>query len=101
MIIYGWNSKLLKHAPLENMECESCSEKTTQIGIHFNYFHIFWIPVFPFSKKASIVCTTCSHVTGEKKMPENIKVNMRALQSVGPTPTHHFTGLAIFAMLII
>lgn len=101
MLIYGWNSELLKHAPLENTECESCNEKTTQIGIHSNYFHIFWIPVFPFSKKASIVCTTCSHVTREKKMPENFKVKVKALKGTVSMPKYHFAGLAIIAALVI
>lgn len=101
MIIYCWNSKLLKHAPLENVECESCNQKSTQIGIHSNYFHIFWIPVFPYSKKASIVCTTCSHVTGEKKMPENFKNKVKALKGAVPTPKYHFAGLAIIAALVV
>ena len=101
MIIYGWNSKLLKHAPLQNVPCESCKEETTQIGIQSHYVHIFWIPIFPYSKKASIVCTGCQHVTREKEMAPEFKAKVKTLKAAVPFPKYHFAGLGIIAALAI
>lgn len=101
MIIYGWNSKLIKHAPLENVECESCKQNTTHVGIHSSYFHIFWIPVFPFSKKATLVCESCHHVTDEKNMASDFKAKIKALKSTVPLPKYQFSGLAIILALVV
>lgn len=101
MIVYGWNSKLIKHAPLENIECENCHQKTTLIGIHSNYVHIFWIPVFPYSKKATMVCGSCSHVTAEKQMSPDFKAKIKALKSTVPLPKYHFSGLGIIFAITV
>lgn len=101
MIIYGWNSKILKHAPLENVECEHCHEKSSQIGIISNYFHVFWIPLFPYSKKATIVCNHCSHVTSEKQMSPDFKAKVSALKAAVPTPKYLFAGVGIIAALVV
>lgn len=101
MIIYGWNSKILKHAPLENIQCENCGENATQLGIVSNYIHIFWIPFFPYSKKATMVCNNCSHVRTERKMPPDFKAKVKALKAAVPTPKYLFSGLGIVAALIV
>lgn len=101
MIVYGWNSKLIKHAPLENIDCENCHQKTTLIGIHSNYVHIFWIPVFPYSKKATMVCGSCNHVTTEKHMSPDFKAKIKALKSTVPLPKYHFSGLGIILALAV
>src|SRR5690606_17014901 len=101
MIIYGWNSKVLKHAPLENIECEHCKEKSSQIGIIANYFHIFWIPLFPYAKKATIVCNHCSQVVEEKQMTPEFKAKVKMLKATVPTPKYLFAGLGIIVIFII
>lgn len=101
MIIYGWNSKILKHAPLENIECEHCGQKASQIGVVANYFHIFWIPLFPYSKKATIVCNHCSHVTSEKQMSPDFRAKIKVLKAAVPTPKYLFAGLGIIAALVV
>lgn len=101
MIIYGWNSKLIKHAPLENIECEHCQQKTSLLGIHSNYVHIFWIPVFPYSKSAIIVCTHCQHATGEKDMKPDFKARIKAIKGAVPVPKYQFSGLGIILALVV
>lgn len=101
MIIYGWNSKILKHAPLTSVECENCKESASQISITSYYFHIFWIPLFPYSKKATIVCNHCSHVTSEKQMSPDFKAKVKDLKAAVPTPKYLFAGLGVIAALII
>ncbi len=99
MIVYGWNSKLIKHAPLEYVACKNCQEKNTLLGIHAHYVHLFWIPIFPYSKKASLVCTNCQQITSEKEMTPAFKGKVKLLKGAVGYPNYHFSGLAILLVL--
>ncbi len=99
MIIYGWNSKIIKNAPIETVVCINCQEKSSLMEIHSHYFHLFWIPVFPFSKKATITCNHCKHVTEEKHMVADYKSKLKALKSTVPFPKFHFLGLGLILLL--
>jgi hypothetical protein len=101
MIIYGTNSKLLKQAPLENQECDHCHEKDMQLLIYSSYVHIFWIPFFPYKKKAVLHCTHCQQVTEEKDISEEKKTLFKALKSSVSTPKYLFSGLVVLAILIV
>lgn len=93
MIIYGWNSKSLKQAPLENFECPSCKEKNSVLLITAHYVHVFWIPLFPYKKAADIVCPSCQFVLREKEVGEDKKQLVRQLKKAVPTPKYLFVGL--------
>jgi hypothetical protein len=101
MIVYGTNSKLLKQAPLENQDCSHCHEKDMQLLIYSSYVHIFWIPFFPYKKKAVLHCTHCQQVTEEKDISEEKKTLFKALKSSVSTPKYLFSGLAVLAILIV
>ena len=99
MIVYGWNAKIIKQAPLESYECSGCKQKQSDIIIAAKYIHIFWIPVFPFRKTALIVCKNCGHKSDE----ESIMLDSRAikqLKSAVPIPKYLFSGLALIIFAI-
>lgn len=100
MIIYGWNSKNIKQAPLEGYECASCQQKNSFIAIFADYVHIFWIPLFPYRKSAIISCAQCQLVTREKGMPSEMKAKMKQLKSAVSIPKYLFSGLAIIILAI-
>lgn len=101
MIIYGWSTKVLKQAPLKNIECESCKERASHMGITSHYFHVFWIPFFPYAKKIAIVCNHCGHVTEEKQMSSDFKAKIKDIKAAAPTPKYLFSGLGIIVALAI
>ena len=42
------------------MRCPSCESHTdTELLISGKYFHIYWIPFWPFEKEMSSVCSKC------------------------------------------
>ena len=100
MIIYGWRSKTLKQAPLTNLECENCKECASHVGVTSHYFHVFWIPFFPYAKKVAIVCHNCGQVTKEKHMSEDFKSKTKEMKAAAPTPKYLFTGLGIMGAII-
>ncbi len=101
MIVYGWNSKNIKQAPLENYACPNCQQNDSHIVIVAKYVHIFWIPVFPYKKSALVFCNQCKHETQDEKaiMPGNEGL-VKKLKAAVPLPLYLFSGLAIILVAI-
>ena len=95
MIIYGWNSKNIKQADMEAYQCPSCGQKQSVLAVFAHYFHIFWIPLFPFKKSARIVCGHCQLSTEEKAMPDEMKATIKQLKSAVSLPKGLFSGLIL------
>lgn len=102
MIIYGWNSKILKQAPLENYPCPSCQRNESQIIILAKYVHIFWIPVFPYKKSAMVFCTQCRLETDDENaiMIGTDNRAIKKLKSAVALPIYLFSGLIIILLAI-
>ena len=98
MIVYGWNSKNIKQAPLDGYECPSCKEKNSHLAIFAHYAHIFWIPLFPYKKSAQISCLHCQLATEEKGMPEDMKGKIKQLKSAVGIPKYMFAGLILIGL---
>lgn len=97
MIIYGWNTKTIKEASLDNYECPNCNQKQSVLLLFARYVHIFWIPVFPYKKSAVIVCAHCKKETDEKGIGAATGVDVKQLKSTVPLPKYLFSGLAVIA----
>ncbi len=100
MIVYGWNSKNIKQAPLEGYACPNCEEKDSHLAIFANYVHVFWIPLFPYKKSAQISCAHCQLATEEKSMPEDMKEKIKQLKSAVSIPKYLFAGLILIGLSI-
>ncbi|TRX54279.1 zinc-ribbon domain-containing protein [Fulvivirga sp. M361] len=100
MIIYGWNNKTIKQAPLENMACDNCQEQNLFLTIYSKYVHIFWIPLFPFKKSALMHCGHCQKATEEKQMTPDFKEKIKQLKNSVSTPKYLYSGLIIIVLAI-
>lgn len=101
MIIYGWNSKNIKQAHLgETHECPDCHHRNAVLAIFASYFHIFWIPIFPYRKQAQIVCMNCERADEDKYLEPNMKQKIRQLKSAVKIPWWMFSGLGIVLIFI-
>lgn len=56
-------------------KCPNCNEhNTTYVIVYSFYYHLFWIPIFPFEKDAVANCSECSFTRTEIKFgPDLIK----------------------------
>ncbi len=57
-------------------KCPNCEENnTTYIVIYSIYYHVFWIPVFPYQKEVVANCSECGFLRNEIKFgPELVKL---------------------------
>ncbi len=101
MIIYGWNSKNIKQAPLgEAFECPDCHHRHSVLAIFASYVHIFWIPLFPYRKQAQIICMNCERADEDRDLEPEMKQKVRQLKGAVKIPWWMFSGLGMVLILI-
>lgn len=99
MIIYGTRTKVVQGPVTQGQTCPHCGEGQQVAFGAIRYAHIFWIPVFPLSKKAGIECTHCKHAALDDELPDLIRDQIKAsVFSVGRL-LPMFTGSALLAVL--
>ena len=101
MIIFGTRSTVLKQAPYPGHHCNRCGSEASYIRVIQNYFHIFWIPVFPYNKRLRIVCKDCSHLEKPKNVSPQFQDIARQLKASVKTPLWMFSGLGVVALGIL
>lgn len=61
--IFGVENKQKEVKELENIECSNCEVKTRGVLIKsYEFFHIFFIPIFRWNEKYFIMCKRCNSV---------------------------------------
>lgn len=102
MIFYGTKPTHLNTEKVSNYKCEHCKElNTTSISVYSKYFHLYWIPLFPYSKMTIATCDNCETETKKKNFTEQLKLSYSNIKSNSKTPIWHFTGLIIIGLLFI
>ncbi|MGB3145716.1 MAG: hypothetical protein WBB24_16575 [Maribacter sp.] len=101
MIFFGTGSANVTTVKTVNTICEHCNNADTlYINIYRRHAHIFWIPVFPFTKTGSSYCNHCKEVLAPKQMPEKLKRQYKNIKANAKGPIWQFSGLAILVFLI-
>ena len=100
MLIYGWNTKIIKEGEAPNMQCNACDHEGQLVGISASYAHLFWIPFFPYKKSAVVVCPNCGQTTEAQHLPEELKRPINELKKSVSFPKYMFIGLALLIGLI-
>ena len=98
MIVYGWNSRVLKEAPFPGHRCSNCDSENCHIVVSSSYFHVFWIPLFPYRKKLRIVCGSCGHEEKAKNASLEVKQVAKQLKATVKTPFWMYAGSIIVAL---
>jgi len=100
-MIYGTGGKKLGEVLITNEKCPSC-EKINTVYLHgvARYFHILWIPVFPFSKKLITICHSCENEISEKERLQSLKDKVDLEKGSLKLPVFLFAGLAIIIAFI-
>ena len=103
IIIYG-----LKQAPIDIaevvMSCPSCeSDSFAEIMVYSNYYHIFFIPIYPVSKEVNIICQKCGLKSYHVPFPPKSLKDYDQLKSRFKHPwyTYSFTGFVAAIILIV
>lgn len=103
MIFFGTKEKEIKKGKLLNIVCPNCNENVSMnYLVETKYFHLYWIPFFPYKKVTIVGCNECEEVFESKKFSESIKNKLKRENELKPakSPMWMFSGLIILAILI-
>lgn len=99
MIIFGTGQRLLKHNPTD-LVCMNClRDESMYVYFYVHYFHVFWIPVFPYRKSMVTECPHCKQVLRQEEIPRETKASLS--EKKPRTPFRYYTGLLLIFVLII
>ncbi|WP_312334277.1 zinc-ribbon domain-containing protein [Sphingobacterium sp.] len=97
--IFG--DKIFKGASeqLENHTCPNCNRtETTEVLCLFSYYHFFYIPIFPNSRKFITQCTDCGSIQEIKPKADS---QFTYLNKKYPNPIWMWVGMPLVVILII
>lgn len=101
MIFYGTKGVHLKSERISGVKCNHCEQQTSHtISIYGKYFYVYWIPIFPLSKKGFSECDHCKVTLEPKQMSEQLRLKYDNIKRETKTPITHWAGLAIIALII-
>ena len=101
MIIYGWNTVNFKTSEPKDLRCHSCNAYgQVTINKYVKYWHLYWIPMFPYGIINELECHSCGSVLQYGSMSEELQRHYLEHKSAKP-PFWSFAGLALIAGLII
>ncbi len=104
MIFYGTNSSKIKKGQLRNITCPNCSNDVSMNYTVFGkYFHLYWIPFFPYGKVNVAECNTCKATYDIKNLDQKINAKFKIEEDRNPTktPFKHFSGIGIIVLIIV
>ncbi len=101
MIVYGTGSKDLGEQFIPNETCPHCGAHN-KIHIHgiARYFDVFWIPIFPFSKKVITICHSCEKEIEKKDASFSLIDKIGLEKSSFSLPIYLFSGLILIGLAI-
>lgn len=100
MIIYGTNGARIRTAPLPQAACPACATPDQlQITLFGRYAHIYWVPLFPYSKPAVVQCSHCQQAWDAKELPADLHAPVQAIKKQTRTPLWHWSGVGVIALL--
>lgn len=99
MIVYGTGSKDLGTRKLQGVKSPNCENSDIYATAVAKYAHIFWIPLFPYSKKYFTTCEGTGEVLEEKDMPQQLKDKLALEKHHFKTPFYLFSGLILIALI--
>jgi len=102
LFIYGKRKFFIRSFEPLFYECPFCeTTNSTEVFIYSNYFHLFWIPVFPFAKSAVAKCTTCNSVRAEDRFGPKLNEALKEESSKTNHPIYSWTLILILLALLV
>jgi len=101
MIFYGTKGAHLKSDRVSNAKCNQCGEiGSHDVSIFGRYFYIYWIPIFPLTKKGVAECNNCKATVEPKEMSEQLRLKFDNINKNTKTPITYWIGSLIITGLI-
>lgn len=102
LFIYGWRRKMVGAVDAFLYKCPFCEEiNTTTIIVYSKYYHIFWIPIFPFAKEAHASCSSCNASRGDNKFGPELTKQANEIIKRFRHPFYLYMLTILFCLLIL
>jgi hypothetical protein len=99
MIFFGSRGRTLNGQHIEGLNCPECgNDQHVTFGAH-RYFHVYWIPMFPFSKSAGVQCLKCKNALTDKELPGEIGKELKSTIFTPKRMLPMFAGLILLAIV--
>ena len=100
MTIFGSKHKLIQGDLLSSLECATCGRTSYgSFGI-LQYFHLYWIPVFPLSIKVGMECLHCQQALIDKQLPTPVRKKLKKSIFRKKNTLPMLTGLMLILCLV-
>jgi phage FluMu protein Com len=101
-IKYGTKRVMLGiHDPFP-FQCPNCKQiNTVDYAIYGEYYHFWYIPVFPFEKDGYAKCSRCDFRINSLKYNKLTQEDFRQVKKKFKYPFYTYTGAAIFIFPIL
>lgn len=84
------------------VNCPCCeSQSWADIMITSSYYHFIFIPFWPVSKEANVICKKCGYKRYGMKFSERLISNYQEIKSQYRHPWYTYIGLSIGIVLIL
>jgi hypothetical protein len=94
MLIYGKRKIRIKKYDDFHIQCENCSDCKQRFSVYQEYYHLFFIPIYPASQKSiTTICLNCKDSFNDQKVLHYL--------SITKTPFYLYSGLILFGLLFI
>lgn len=100
MVVYGWRGRVVSGAQIQDMECANCGNNMYLTFGILRYFHIFWIPLFPFSRKPGLECQNCKLTQVGKEIRDPLRERIKDAVFTMARTAPMFSGLVLIAAFV-
>lgn len=100
MIIFGTRSKISGGEEVRQAVCSSCGNAGINMHSAHSYFHVYWIPVFPYKRETISECQHCKEARVGKEIPPEYHSVAGTSAGKPKPPLYMFSGLMIFAIIM-
>ncbi len=100
MIIYGTGEKR-RVLDKNKMICPNCRKQSLKTYVFNKYFHLFWIPVFPYGKRTIVICEDCQITYQDKAIPDEIQTELSFYRSMTRPPIYLFSGAILILAAVL
>lgn len=86
------------------IKCPSCeTHNWADVMVLSNYYHLYWVPMFPFEKNANIICKKCGLKRYGRSFDESLISNFNDVSNKFKHPlfTYASAGTLTFLFLAI
>ena len=97
MLVFGTGQSTAHSQKLPFAVCQSCQKAELKKFIQYSYFHIFWLPLFPYRREVATECSHCKEYLLGNEVEEDLRSSLNS--AAAPPPLRLFSGIAALFLL--